>query len=420
MVHVPMDINILAYGLISSRIICFRYMSYSGILFTPPRKYVLDARPKESPMLRSILTGKLVVLLSFVLLCSVAALAQFRTVTVQNAPNNPVPTTTTIQNTSPIPMTIQNTDPISTIINGTVNAAITNVPSVNVANTVPVAVSNTVTANIANVPSVNVNGTVPVAVGNTVNANITNVPAVSINGTVPVAVGNTVTADIANVPTVNINGTVPVAVTNTANAAIVNVPTVNVNGTVPVAVNNTVTANIANVPSVNVNGTVPISGNVGITGTPSVVVSNLPLATVGTAGTTVVLVKNVDTTTLVQQVFQQSLSCSTSSGMASNCTATFNVPAGKQLMVEYLQVVSTGNVTNGMQHFEFQTTVSGQAQTYLYGPGNKLLSDTASDDHVVRIYADPGSTVQLTGVQGMAGPGITFNLLLSGHLIDVQ
>src|SRR5579859_1970190 len=124
MVHVPMDINILAYGLIRSRTLCFRYMSHSGILFTPPRKYVLDARPKESPMLRSILTGKLVVLLSFVLLCSVAALAQFRTVTVQNAPNNPFPTTTTIQNTSPIPMTIQNTDPISTIINGTVNAAI--------------------------------------------------------------------------------------------------------------------------------------------------------------------------------------------------------------------------------------------------------------------------------------------------------
>ncbi len=367
-------------------------------------------------MLRSILTGKRVVLLSLVLLSSAAAVAQFRTVTVQNAADNPVPTTTTIQNTTPIPTIINNSDPIS--IFGTVNATITNVPSVNVANTVPVAVSNTVTANIANVPAVSINGTVPVAVSNTVTANIANVPAVSINGTVPVAVSNTVTANIANVPAVSINGTVPVAVSNAVTANIANVPSVNVNGTVPVAVNNAVTANIANVPTVNVNGTVPVSGNVGITGTPNVVVTNLPLGTVGT-GTTVVLVKDLNSLALVQP-FQRSISCATSAGPGSSCTATINVPAGKQFVIEYLQLFSQGNVNNGMPHFELQTTAGGQAQTYMYAPGVKLLADAVGDDRVVRIYADPGSAIQLTGVQGMAGPAITFNLLLSGHLIDVQ
>jgi len=358
-------------------------------------------------MLRSILTGKLVVLLLLVLLSSVA-FAQFRTVTVQNDPSNPVPTT--IQNGNPIPTTIQNTDPL--------NANIVNVPTVNV--------NNTVSTAIANVPTVNVNGTVPVTVGSTVSAAITNVPTVNVNGTVPVTVSGTVSAAIANVPTVNVNGTVPVTVSSTVSSAIVNVPTVNVNGTVPVS--GAVTAAITNVPTVNVNGTVPITGavtaaitnmpTVNVNGTVPVTVTNLPLGTIGT-GTTVVLVKNLDNL-LLQQVFQKSLSCATSPGPGGSCTATFNVPAGKQLMVEYLQVVSQGNVTNAMHHFEIQTIAGGQPQTYFYGPGNKLLSDTATDDRVVRIYADPGSAVQLTGVQGMAGPGVTFNLLLSGHLINVQ
>jgi len=360
-------------------------------------------------MLRSILTGKLVVLLCFVLLSWVAALAQFRTVTVQNDPSNPVPTT--IQNGNPIPITVQNTSPLS------VNANIVNVPQVNVNNTVPVTVDGILNAAITNVPTVNVNGTVPVTVGGAVNAAITNVPTVNVNGTVPVTVGGTANAAIVNVPTVNVNGPVPVTVGGGVNAAITNVPTVNVNGTVPVTVGGTANAAIVNVPTVNVNGPVPVTGTVGITGTPNVVVSNLPLGTVG-AGTTVVLVKNLDAT-LLQQVFQKTLSCATSPGPGSNCMATFNVPTGKQLMVEYLQVVSLGNINNAMHHFELQTVAGGQPQTYFYGPGNKLLSDTAADDHVVRIYADPGSTVQLTGVQGMAGPGVTFNLLLSGHLIDV-
>src|SRR5581483_11780769 len=350
-------------------------------------------------MLRSILTAKQVVLLLLVLLSS-AAFAQFRTVTVQNDPSNPVPTT------------IQNANPLTTTVSGTVNTNVVNTPMVTINGTVPVTVDGLVATAITNVPTVNITSTVPVAVGNTVSAAITNVPTVNINGTVPVAVANTVNAAITNVPSVNINGTASVAVANTVSAAISNVPTVNINGTVPVAVGNTVSAAITNVPTVNINGTVPISGNVGIQGTPNVAVSNLPLGVAGPNNTTVLLVKDLAGGSLVgaSQAFQKSLSCATSPGPGSNCTATFNVPPGKQLVIEYLQVVSQGNVANAMHHFEVQTTAGGQAQSYLYGPGNKLLSDTASDDRVVRIYADPGSPVQLTGVQGSPGPGVMFNL----------
>ncbi len=106
------------------------------------------------------------------LLSSTLALAQFRTVTVQNANGNPVPTT------------IQNT------------------PTVSVSGTVPVTVGNT--------PTVNVNGTVPVTVSNTpsVNATITGTPSVSISGT------PAVNATIVNTPSVSISGTPSVAVTN--------------------------------------------------------------------------------------------------------------------------------------------------------------------------------------------------------------
>ncbi len=318
-------------------------------------------------MLRSTLTVKLVILLS-----SVLALAQFRTVTVQNANSNPVPTT--IQNSGPIPMTIQNDSPIATTVTNTptVNAAITNTPTVTIKDTVPVQVSGIVNTAITNAPTVTIKDTVPVQVSGIVNTAITNAPTVTIKDTVPVQVGGTVNTTVTNTPTVNINGTVPVQVGGTVNAAITNTPTVSV--------------------------------------------SNLPTGTAGPTNTTVVLVKSLDNP--AQQPFQTAVSCATPAGLASKCTANYSVPAGKEFVIEYLQVSSTGNVTNGIPHYEVLTTAGGQALTYLYAAGIKLTSDSASDEHIVRIYADPGSMIQFTGAQTVTGAGITFNLVMSGHLVN--
>src|SRR5216684_714247 len=107
-----------------------RFSLKLSILPSPHKKQLQVASSKlQGPrrltsMPRTYLFALLVVLLS-----SALAFAQFRTVTVQNANGNPVPTT------------IQNT------------------PTVNVSGTVPVTVGNT--------PTVNVNGTVPVTVSNT-------------------------------------------------------------------------------------------------------------------------------------------------------------------------------------------------------------------------------------------------------------
>src|SRR6266849_4039015 len=105
-----------------------------------------------------------------VLLSSALVFAQFRTVTVQNANGNPVPTT--IQNTPTV--NVNGTVPVS----GTVSATITGTPSVNAT------ITGTPSVSVTGTPTVNVNGTVPVS--GTVNAAIINTPAVNVNGTVPV------------------------------------------------------------------------------------------------------------------------------------------------------------------------------------------------------------------------------------------
>src|SRR6266480_138424 len=104
------------------------------------------------------------------LLSSISVCAQFRTVTVQNANGNPVPTT--IQNTptvsvsGTVPVTVSNTPSVNATITGTPSVSISGTPAVN--------------ATIVNTPSVSISGTPSVAV--------TNFPATS--GTV--TVGNTV------------------------------------------------------------------------------------------------------------------------------------------------------------------------------------------------------------------------------------
>jgi hypothetical protein len=91
-------------------------------------------------MLRTFSFASLLVLLS-----SALAFAQFRTVTVQNANGNPVPTT--IQNTPTV--NINGTVPVS----GTVSATLTGTPAVTISGTPSVSVSGTPTVSVTNLPT---------------------------------------------------------------------------------------------------------------------------------------------------------------------------------------------------------------------------------------------------------------------------
>jgi len=283
-----------------------------------------------------------------VLLSSALVFAQFRTVTVQNANGNPVPTT------------IQNT------------------PTVNVNGTVPV--SGTVSATITGTPSVN--------------ATITGTPSVSVTGT----------------PTVNVNGTVPVS--GTVNAAIINTPAVNVNGTVPV------TGNVGITGTPSVSATITGTPSVSVTGTPTVSVTNLPTGTAGPAPTTCVLVKSLDNP--AQQPFQTTLNCSTTPGsFLTSCGTSFLVPAGKELVIEYVQVRSQENSGSSTENYELQAQAGGQLATYFFATGTRILPSVPIGEHLTRIYADPGSVVAFIGFENNNTGSVSFFAVLSGYLVNV-
>jgi hypothetical protein len=133
---------------------------------------------------------------------------------------------------------------------------------------------------------------------------------------------------------------------------------------VPTSIQNTPNVNIANTPTVNatISGTpaVSITGtpSVSVTGTPTVSVSNLPTGAAGLASLLGVLIKNLDEPAR-QPVHQQ-----------LHCTAVVSCSAG---------------------------------------------------DHLVRIYADPGSMVHFMGFEnGPAGPGSAdYQMQFSGYFVQL-
>jgi hypothetical protein len=194
------------------------------------------------------------------------------------------------------------------------------------------------------------------------------------------------------------------------------VPTT-IQGTPTVAVSGTVPVSISGTPAVSINGTVPVSGSVSITGTPGVSVTNLPTGTAGPANTTGVAMKDLDDPG--RQPFQTLLACTTGpSGTGTNtCEATSTLQGGKAFVIEYIMTTATENNSN-VQFYNLQTSVGGIAPFYLYGPGTHLDFATPVNDHLVRIYADPGSTMKF-GVITNSNLGSVFaTIILSGHLVN--
>jgi len=205
--------------------------------------------------------------------------------------------------------------------------------------------------------------------------------------------------------------------------------------TVQNANNNPVPTTIQNTPTVNVSGTVPVSGgvaitntpsvnaaitntpNVSVTGTPTVSVTNLPTGTAGAANTTGVVIKDLDEP--ARQPFQTRLLCSTTAAGSIYCQASYTVPAGKELVIEYVQVSSTENGGSGTYYYGLQTTAAGQTPPYVFAPGTRASSNYPIGDHLVRIYADPGSTVTFTGFETNNTGNVIFAMVLSGYLVNV-
>ena len=190
---------------------------------------------------------------------------------------------------------------------------------------------------------------------------------------------------------------------------------------VPTTIQNTPSVNIANTPSVSVTGTptVSITGtpSVSVSGTPTVAVSNLPTGAAGPASLAGIITKNLDEP--ARQPVQQSLTCSTVAAGVNTCTATYMVPAGKRLVIEYLQLISIDLSGSATSLYQITTTVQGMNVTYYYPPGPAPAGNNHISEHLVRIYADPGSTVQLQGTETSNTGTVTFLLQLSGYFIQL-
>jgi hypothetical protein len=194
---------------------------------------------------------------------------------------------------------------------------------------------------------------------------------------------------------------------------------------VPTTIQNTANVNIANTPSVNatisgtpaVNATITGTPSVTVSGTPNVSVTNLPTGTAGPGPTTGLLVKSLDNP--AQQVFQKSIGCATVAAGGTNCLASFVVPAGKVLVLEYVQFFSTEFGGSSVTLCALDTTAAGTAQQYNFAPGPRVLTNHPLSEHLVRIYADPGSTVTFLGAEDTSVGNVNFNALLSGYLVNV-
>jgi hypothetical protein len=126
------------------------------------------------------------------------------------------------------------------------------------------------------------------------------------------------------------------------------------------------------------------------------------------------------------EAFQAKASCDLGGG--SGCTSDlFTVPLGKRAVVEYASVIASLPVDTGVRASVRATLDSVEVEHHLYSSvvspvpilgGTRVM--TAGQ--VVRVYADPGTTIRMTGgTLGSPTPGINafVEFSISGHLVDM-
>jgi len=156
--------------------------------------------------------------------------------------------------------------------------------------------------------------------------------------------------------------------------------------------------NVVNTPTVSAQQSG--SWNVGINGTPTVTVSNFPATnnvgidpaanTVKIDATNPLPVRDVDNP--ARHPFAASCTINNNGGFP--CTLTM-VPPGKRLVIEMFQLTANGG--------ELYVTVANTPIKYTFLQSTQL----------VRVYADPLTTVQAAG--GAAGTVVT----ITGYLVDL-
>jgi hypothetical protein len=204
-----------------------------------------------------------------------------------------------------------------------------------------------------------------------------------------------------------------------------------------VGVNGTVGASQSGPWNVGVNGTVGASQsgpwNVGVNGTVGATqsgpwnVNGAVGATqngawnVGLTGTPTVNLNTSPSSPLIVSPVQPAVSQPFSAHF-DYPGGTYSVPAGKQAVIEFVAFQGYG-LPNGYYFVLLTTTANSQSNVYTLGP-TFVQKDSDNNkqytfgNHSLRVYADPGSTIQLQGQFAEATPGGSTGISISGFLVN--
>ena len=171
------------------------------------------------------------------------------------------------------------------------------------------------------------------------------------------------------------------------------------------------------------NTPLPVSGTVNIGSMPNVNIGNTPNVTIsGNTSASPLFVRDVDNP--ARQPFQIGFPF-TMNPATIQVFQSFTVPVGKRLVIEYVSMGS-GSVPVGQHLFIILLTTVGGVGAFHYvavTPQGSLPPPNAADTFVasqpMRVYADPGTTVNIQ-MQRESGVGACEpNLTVSGYLVDV-
>jgi len=160
-------------------------------------------------------------------------------------------------------------------------------------------------------------------------------------------------------------------------------------------------------------GTTTIAGNVGVTG--SVAVTN-------TVGVNVLNAPTVHVVSPAVQPFQQFRVFSQNGTNVDNVLFG-TVPSGKRLVIEY--IAFSGQVPAGthVETMDINTIAGGNGAQYLLPITQQ--PDAVNGDAIfnsagmVKIYADPGTSITSTVRRSTATGTATYGMSISGHLEDL-
>jgi hypothetical protein len=188
--------------------------------------------------------------------------------------------------------------------------------------------------------------------------------------------------------------------------------------------------------------------NVNVLNAPGVNVLNTPLAVTGsvttsgsvslTPGSSVSVNSSVQNPVRVRDVndanqpVQAKLSCGPLAALGCGPGSLYTVPLGKRLVIEFVSMRVCG-LPGLSAEFGIITTTGGTDATYALttapsaSPGSQAIgcnsavpSSTTSVSQSVRLYADAGTTVFVSGDRANGVGGIvTFSFSMSGYLVDV-